>query len=94
MTLGSVYQRCLSRMFKGISKKVTFGQDMKATRKSHFKKREVDVKLPSATPLQEGGIMYLIFLKNSQKSVCGYSQTCMQINTHTHTQSSHAPSFS
>lgn len=81
-------------MFKGISKKVTFGQDMKATRKSHFKKREVDVKLPSATPLQEGGIMYLIFLKNSQKSVCGYSQTCMQINTHTHTQSSHAPSFS
>lgn len=41
-------------------------------RKSHFKKREVAVKLPSPTPLQEGGMMYLVFLKNSQKSVCGY----------------------
>lgn len=55
MTLGSVYQRCLSKMFKGISKKVTFGQDMKATRKSHFKKREVDVKTPLCHPAPRRG---------------------------------------
>lgn len=65
---------CSSKVFiGGISKKATFGQDMKATRKLHFKKREAGVKLPSPTPCQEAGIMYLVFLKNSQKSVCGYS---------------------